>query len=52
MAVMTHAPGFENTAGSGRYAERPAWREGTRFERRGERLGHAVHDLIFRKLHQ
>jgi tRNA (guanine-N7-)-methyltransferase len=52
MAVMTHAPGFENTAGPGRYAERPAWREGTRFERRGERLGHAVHDLIFRKLYQ
>ncbi len=49
MEVMTRAPGFENIAGMGRYADRPAWREGTRFERRGERLGHVVRDLIFRK---
>jgi tRNA (guanine-N7-)-methyltransferase len=49
MGVMSHAAGFVNTAGPGRYAERPPWREETRFERRGERLGHAVRDLIFRR---
>lgn len=50
MEVMTQAPGFENTAGPECYADRPAWRMETRFERRGERLGHAVRDLIFRRL--
>lgn len=29
------------------FAPRPAWRPGTRFERRGERLGHEVRDLVF-----
>jgi tRNA (guanine-N7-)-methyltransferase len=31
------------------YAERPAFRAPTRFERRGERLGHGVWDLAFAK---
>lgn len=38
-----------NTAGRGRYAPRPAERPMTRFERRGERLGHPVRDLVFRR---
>ncbi len=29
------------------FAARPAWRPRTRFERRGERLGHEVRDLLF-----
>jgi tRNA (guanine-N7-)-methyltransferase len=29
-------------------AEKPAWRPNTHFERRGERLGHGVWDLLFR----
>lgn len=49
LAVMSHADGFTNAAGAGRYAERPAWRVSTRFERRGERLGHGVWDLVFTK---
>jgi tRNA (guanine-N7-)-methyltransferase len=40
---------FVNTAGPGRYAERPAERPLTRFERRGVRLGHQVRDLVFRR---
>lgn len=40
---------FENLAGPGCYAERPAQRPLTRFERRGERLGHRVRDLVFRR---
>lgn len=40
---------FENTAGAGRFAERPASRPPTKFERRGERLGHRVFDLVYRR---
>ena len=39
-----------NTAGPGAFAPRPEARELTRFERRGERLGHGVRDLLFRRL--
>jgi tRNA (guanine-N7-)-methyltransferase len=47
LAVMQAAEGFENTAPD--FAPRPAWRPVTRFEQRGERLGHGVWDLIWRK---
>ncbi|MCK7575265.1 MAG: tRNA (guanosine(46)-N7)-methyltransferase TrmB [Chromatiales bacterium] len=40
---------FENTAGAGVYAPRPAGRPLTKFEQRGERLGHPVADLIYRR---
>jgi tRNA (guanine-N7-)-methyltransferase len=40
---------FENTAGPGRFAPGPADRPPTKFERRGERLGHEVRDLIYRR---
>jgi tRNA (guanine-N7-)-methyltransferase len=33
----------------GTYVERPAFRAPTRFERRGERLGHGVWDLAYRR---
>jgi tRNA (guanine-N7-)-methyltransferase len=49
LEVMEAAADFENTTGPGRFAARPAWRPLTRFERRGERLGHPVHDLIYRR---
>ena len=42
-------PGLENLASDGRFVPRPAERERTRFERRGERLGHEVWDLAFRR---
>jgi tRNA (guanine-N7-)-methyltransferase len=38
-----------NLARDGGFIERPAERAPTRFERRGERLGHEVWDLAFRK---
>jgi tRNA (guanine-N7-)-methyltransferase len=41
--------GFENLAADGRFVARPAERAPTRFERRGERLGHEVWDLAFRR---
>lgn len=46
LEVMSQAEGFRNQAGDG-YAERPAFRPVTKFERRGERLGHGVWDLLF-----
>jgi tRNA (guanine-N7-)-methyltransferase len=41
---------FVNDAGHGAFAPRPADRPLTRFERRGQRLGHPVRDLVFRRL--
>jgi tRNA (guanine-N7-)-methyltransferase len=41
---------FENSAGAGQFAPRPAARPLTHFEQRGERLGHQVRDLVFRRL--
>lgn len=40
---------FENLAGPGRFSPRPPTRPLTRFEQRGERLGHRVRDLMFRR---
>ena len=39
---------FRNLAGAGCYAKTPDERPVTKFQRRGERLGHTIHDLIFR----
>ncbi|MGD8483482.1 MAG: tRNA (guanosine(46)-N7)-methyltransferase TrmB [Thioalkalispiraceae bacterium] len=50
MEVMSNAQGFENTAGTGNYIERPDYRPLTKFEQRGQRLGHGVWDLVFRKI--
>lgn len=41
---------YRNTAGPGRYAPRPDYRPLTRFEQRGQRLGHGVWDLVFTRL--
>ena len=49
MAVMSDAEGFENTLPAGEYAPRPDDRPITKFEKRGERLGHGVWDLLFRR---
>jgi tRNA (guanine-N7-)-methyltransferase len=40
---------LENTAVGGGFVPRPESRQPTRFETRGERLGHAVWDLAFRR---
>ena len=40
---------LQNTASDGGYVPRPESRQPTRFERRGERLGHGVWDLAFRR---
>ena len=50
LAVMTEAQGYRNDAGVGHYAARPEHRPLTKFERRGQRLGHGVWDLVFYRL--
>ena len=47
MEVLSAAEGLQNTCGQGQFAPRPAHRPLTKFEQRGERLGHGVWDLLF-----
>jgi tRNA (guanine-N7-)-methyltransferase len=47
LEVMEAHPDYENIAGPGNYTPRPDYRPLTKFEQRGERLGHQVHDLIY-----
>lgn len=48
MAVLSEADTlFENSAGAGQFTPRPDYRPLTKFEQRGQRLGHGVWDLIF-----
>ncbi|MEV8420218.1 tRNA (guanosine(46)-N7)-methyltransferase TrmB [Streptomyces niveus] len=48
--VLTAHPAFENTAPDGGYAPRPDFRPLTRFEGQGLDKGHAVQDVIFRRV--
>jgi tRNA (guanine-N7-)-methyltransferase len=50
LAMLAEAPGFQNATSAGGFAERPVYRPVTRFERRGQRLGHGVWDLVFRRI--
>ncbi len=45
--ALRAAAEFTNTAADDAYVPRPAERPLTRFERRGQRLGHGVRDLLF-----
>ncbi|WP_101758555.1 tRNA (guanosine(46)-N7)-methyltransferase TrmB [Oceanicoccus sp. KOV_DT_Chl] len=51
MEVMTAADGFSNQADEYCFSPRPEYRPITKFEKRGERLGHGVWDLLFAKTH-
>jgi tRNA (guanine-N7-)-methyltransferase len=46
LSTLGSEPLIENTVRD--YAERPAWRPVTKFERRGQGLGHGAWDIIFR----
>lgn len=48
--VLGAHPAFENTAPDGGYAPRPGFRPLTRFEGQGLDKGHAVRDLVFRRV--
>ncbi len=49
LRVLEADPHFDNCAGPGHYSPRPAERPLTKFEQRGQRLGHGVWDLLFRR---
>ncbi len=49
MQVMEQAENFVNVAGPQQFSVRPDYRPVTKFEQRGERLGHGVWDLIYKK---
>ena len=49
MKIMTARDDFQNQVGPSHYSPKPEYRPNTKFERRGERLGHGVWDLIFIK---
>ncbi|MFT5276677.1 MAG: tRNA (guanine-N7-)-methyltransferase [Glaciecola sp.] len=52
MEVMTKAQGFENISpdGPNGYIPRPDYRPITKFEVRGQKLGHGVWDIIFKRI--
>lgn len=50
MEVMEAAEGFDNQAEQYCFSSRPDYRPITKFEKRGERLGHGVWDLLFKKI--
>lgn len=48
VAVLNAEPGLVNVAGDAVFVQRPDDRPVTKFESRGERLGHAIFDLEYR----
>ena len=49
LEVLQASPSFTNASTTGDYVPRPGSRPLTKFERRGERLGHEVFDLEYRR---
>ena len=49
LETLAATAGLENLAPDGAFVPRPSERVPTRFERRGQRLGHEVWDLAFRR---
>ena len=50
LEVMTSVAGYENVSTTGDYVPRPESRPETKFEKRGQRLGHGVWDLMFKRI--
>jgi len=49
LTVLESDSNFTNIAGTGNFSSRPSLRPLTKFERRGQNLGHAVWDLIYKR---
>ncbi len=47
LEVMAQVPGFQNRAECGTFVQKPDYRPSTKYEERGQRLGHQVFDLVF-----
>jgi len=52
LAVLKDAKQLVNQSKDGAYVPRPAARPLTKFEQRGEKLGHGVWDLVFYKMNE
>ncbi|UTW10716.1 tRNA (guanosine(46)-N7)-methyltransferase TrmB [Marinobacterium rhizophilum] len=50
MDVMSAAEGYRNSAGAGEFSPQPDFRPVTKFQNRGEKLGHGVWDLMFERI--
>jgi len=50
LQVLEAEPQLRNLAGPGCFAPRPPHRPLTKFERRGEKLGHPIRDLVFARV--
>lgn len=49
LEVTEKSTAFRNCAGAGNYSPRPDYRPTTKFELRGQRLGHGVWDILFQR---
>lgn len=50
LEIMEAATGFENVAGAHAFSPKPEYRPTTKFEVRGQKLGHGVWDLVYQKI--
>lgn len=50
LRVSDASPDFRNCAGAGHFSPQPDYRPVTKFEQRGQRLGHGVWDLLFERI--
>jgi tRNA (guanine-N7-)-methyltransferase len=50
LEVTDRSAAFRNCAGTGNYSPRPDYRPTTKFEQRGQRLGHGVWDLLYERV--
>jgi tRNA (guanine-N7-)-methyltransferase len=50
MEVMSAAEGYQNLMGEGQFSPQPDFRPVTKFQKRGEKLGHGVWDLMFERV--
>lgn len=50
LEIMENQTRYVNLAGPGNYSEKPDYRPTTKFETRGQKLGHSVYDLIYQRV--
>ena len=50
LRVTDQSTAFRNCAGAGNYSPKPGYRPTTKFEQRGQRLGHGVWDLLYERI--
>jgi len=50
LELTDQSTAFRNCAGAGEYSPKPDYRPTTKFEQRGQRLGHRVWDLLYERV--